>query len=100
MFAMSLMLQQGRGFTAFASSLSFLPLTGAVVVSNLSIAKLSERFGVIRVLAIAQVLSVVAVFGLLLGNNLISGFGKCLVAAAVAGILALALTPGVRAKRG
>lgn len=163
MFAMGLMLQQGRGLTAFASSLLFLPLTAAVLASNLSIARLATRFGVICVLAIAQVVFIaallalgwagvagslpgmvsslipaglaagilvptmtgqslttmppelhgvasggfntarqlgsaigVAVFGFLLGTDLITGFGKCLIAAAIAAAFALALTPAVR----
>lgn len=166
MFAMGLMLQQGRGMTAFQSSLLFLPLTAAVLVSNLLTAWLSDRFGTIRILAIAQVVFImallalgwtgvagslpgmvislipsglaagilvpimtgqslttmpyelqgaasggfntarqlgsaigVAVFGLLLGTDLITGFGKCLAAAAVAGVISLAMTPILRKSR-
>jgi MFS transporter, DHA2 family, methylenomycin A resistance protein len=166
MFAMGLMLQQGRGMTAFTSSLLFLPLTAAVMVSNLSVAWLSSRFGTIRVLAVAQAVFTVsllalgwfgvagilpgmiaslipaglaagilvptmtgqslstmppelhgvassgfntarqlgsaigvAVFGLLLSTDLITGFGRCLIAAATAAALTLALTPALRRTR-
>jgi DHA2 family methylenomycin A resistance protein-like MFS transporter len=45
LFAMGLMLQQGRHLDAFTSGLVFLPLTGAIPVANTCAAVLSHRLG-------------------------------------------------------
>lgn len=54
LFAMSLMLQQGRGLDALTSGLLFLPLTGLISVGTLSAAPLAQRVGRRAVLAIGQ----------------------------------------------
>lgn len=59
LFAMSLMLQQGRGLGALASGLLFLPLTGLIAVANLCAARLARRFGRPAVLGAAQAVLVV-----------------------------------------
>ncbi|MBW8483053.1 MFS transporter [Actinomadura parmotrematis] len=55
LFAMSLMLQQGRGLGALTGGLLFLPLTGLIPVGGLSGAALAQRFGRRAVIAVAQV---------------------------------------------
>ncbi|MFC4114531.1 MFS transporter [Nonomuraea zeae] len=54
LFALSLMLQQGRGLSALASGLLFLPLTGLISVGSLCAAPLAQRLGRRAVLAIGQ----------------------------------------------
>ncbi|GAA5175036.1 MFS transporter [Pseudonocardia eucalypti] len=54
LFAMSLMLQQGRGLDALTSGLLFLPLTGLISVGTLTAAPLAQRVGRRAVLAIGQ----------------------------------------------
>lgn len=54
MFAMSLMLQQGRGLSALASGLLFLPLTGLISVGTLCAAPFAQRVGRRAVLGIGQ----------------------------------------------
>jgi DHA2 family methylenomycin A resistance protein-like MFS transporter len=54
LFAMSLMLQQGRGLSAIASGLLFLPLTGLISVGTLCAAPLAQRWGRRRVLGVGQ----------------------------------------------
>ncbi|TCO44010.1 DHA2 family methylenomycin A resistance protein-like MFS transporter [Kribbella antiqua] len=64
LFAMSLMLQQGRGLRALTSGLLFLPLTGLISIGTLCSAPLAHRLGRPAVLAIGQTiltLSLVAV---------------------------------------
>ncbi|MEV4803460.1 MFS transporter [Nonomuraea sp. NPDC049421] len=56
LFAMSLMLQQGRGLGALSSGLLFLPLTGLIAVANLCAARLTRRFGRPAVVGAAQAL--------------------------------------------
>ncbi|ONI79659.1 hypothetical protein ALI144C_23105 [Actinosynnema sp. ALI-1.44] len=60
LFALSLMLQQGRGLGALASGLLFLPLTGLISLANVCAAPLAHRFGRPAVLGIGQVLLVVS----------------------------------------
>jgi DHA2 family methylenomycin A resistance protein-like MFS transporter len=54
LFALSLMLQQGRGLSAMESGLVFLPLTGLISVGNLCAAPFAQRVGRRAVLAIGQ----------------------------------------------
>jgi len=54
LFALSLMLQQGRGLSAIASGLMFLPLTGLISLGTLSAAPLAQRIGRPAVLGIGQ----------------------------------------------
>jgi MFS transporter, DHA2 family, methylenomycin A resistance protein len=54
LFAMSLMLQQGRGLSALVSGLLFLPLTGLISIGTLSAAPLAGRIGRPAVLAVGQ----------------------------------------------
>lgn len=54
LFAMGLMLQQGRGLGAMTSGLLFVPLTGLIAVGTLCSAPLAERVGRRAVLAIGQ----------------------------------------------
>jgi MFS transporter, DHA2 family, methylenomycin A resistance protein len=54
MFAMSLMLQQGRGLDALTSGLLFLPLTGLIAVGTLCAAPFAQRVGRRAVLGIGQ----------------------------------------------
>jgi MFS transporter, DHA2 family, methylenomycin A resistance protein len=56
LFAMSLMLQQGRGLSAIESGLLFLPLTGLISVGNLCAASLARRFGRRVVLGTAELI--------------------------------------------
>lgn len=60
LFALSLMLQQGRGLSALVSGLLFLPLTGLISVGNLCAAPLAQRLGRRAVLAVAQVVLVLS----------------------------------------
>jgi DHA2 family methylenomycin A resistance protein-like MFS transporter len=54
LFAMSLMLQQGRSLSALVSGLLFLPLTGLISVGTLRTARLTQRFGRPRIIGISQ----------------------------------------------
>ncbi len=54
LFAMSLMLQQGRGLSALASGLMFLPLTGLISIGSICAAPLAQRAGRRAVLGIGQ----------------------------------------------
>jgi MFS transporter, DHA2 family, methylenomycin A resistance protein len=54
LFAMSLMLQQGRGLNAWTSGLLFLPLTALISVGTLCAAPFARRVGRRAVLAIGQ----------------------------------------------
>jgi MFS transporter, DHA2 family, methylenomycin A resistance protein len=54
LFAMSLMLQQGRGLSALVSGLLFLPLTGLISIGSISAAPLAQRIGRPAVLGIGQ----------------------------------------------
>jgi DHA2 family methylenomycin A resistance protein-like MFS transporter len=54
LFAMSLMLQQGRGLSPLASGLMFLPLTGLISVGAICAAPLAQRTGRLAVLGIGQ----------------------------------------------
>ena len=45
LFAMSLMLQQGRGLSALVSGLLFLPLTGLIALGSICSARLAQRVG-------------------------------------------------------
>lgn len=54
LFAMSLMLQDGRGLSALVAGLLFLPLTGLISVGTLRTARLTQRFGRPRVIGISQ----------------------------------------------
>jgi DHA2 family methylenomycin A resistance protein-like MFS transporter len=54
LFALSLMLQQGRGLGALTAGLLFLPLTGLISAGALCSARLAERLGRRAVLAIGQ----------------------------------------------
>jgi DHA2 family methylenomycin A resistance protein-like MFS transporter len=60
LFAMSLMLQQGRGLSALVSGLLFLPLTGLISIGGLSAAVLAQRASRRTVLAAGQVVLAVA----------------------------------------
>src|ERR1043165_654061 len=59
---MSLMLQQGRGLSALASGLLFLPLTGLISVGTLCSAPLAHRFGRPVVLAAGQTVLALSLF--------------------------------------
>ncbi len=54
LFAMSLMLQQGRGLSALVSGLLFLPLTGLISIGTLCAAPLAGRIGRPAVLGVGQ----------------------------------------------
>jgi len=54
LFAMSLMLQQGRGLSALVSGLLFLPLTGFISIGTLCAAPLAGRIGRPAVLTVGQ----------------------------------------------
>lgn len=54
LFAMSLMLQQGRGLSALVSGLLFLPLTGLISIGSICAAPLAQRIGRRAVLSIGQ----------------------------------------------
>jgi MFS transporter, DHA2 family, methylenomycin A resistance protein len=54
LFAMSLLLQQGRGLSALASGLLFLPLTGLISIGSICAAPLAQRIGRPAVLGIGQ----------------------------------------------
>ena len=54
LFAMSLMLQQGRGLSALTGGLLFLPLTGLIAVGNLCAAPFAQRVSRRAVLGIGQ----------------------------------------------
>ncbi|WCB96726.1 Multidrug resistance protein Stp [Baekduia alba] len=54
LFAMSLMLQQGRGLSAIASGLLFLPLTAPIAIGSVCAAPLAQRIGRPAVLGIGQ----------------------------------------------
>lgn len=54
LFAMSLMLQQGRGLSPLASGLLFLPLTGLISIGSICAAPLAQRIGRPAVLGIGQ----------------------------------------------
>jgi DHA2 family methylenomycin A resistance protein-like MFS transporter len=54
LFALSLMLQQGRGLGALASGLLFLPLTGLISIGTLRAAPIAGRIGRPAVLGLSQ----------------------------------------------
>jgi DHA2 family methylenomycin A resistance protein-like MFS transporter len=54
LFAMSLLLQQGRGLSILVTGLLFVPLTGLISVGNLCAAPLAQRIGRPAVLGIGQ----------------------------------------------
>jgi MFS transporter, DHA2 family, methylenomycin A resistance protein len=54
LFAMSLMLQQGRGLSALVSGLLFLPLTGLISIGSICAAPFAQRIGRPAVLGIGQ----------------------------------------------
>ncbi len=54
LFAMSLMLQQGRGLSALVAGLLFLPLTGLISVGNLRASPLTRRLGRPALIGISQ----------------------------------------------
>jgi DHA2 family methylenomycin A resistance protein-like MFS transporter len=54
LFAMGLMLQQGRGLSALVSGLLFLPLTGLISIGSICAAPLAQRTGRRAVLGIGQ----------------------------------------------
>ena len=64
LFAMSLMLQQGRGLSALVTGLLFLPLTGLISIANICSAPLTRRFGRPAVLSIGQAILAVALLAL------------------------------------
>lgn len=63
LFAMSLMLQQGRGLSAIMSGLLFLPLTGLISVGTICAAPLAQRIGRRAVLGAAQGALVLTLLG-------------------------------------
>ncbi|MBB2741289.1 UNVERIFIED_ORG: DHA2 family methylenomycin A resistance protein-like MFS transporter [Microbispora rosea subsp. rosea] len=54
LFAMSLMLQQGRGLSALVSGLLFLPLTGLISIGSIRAAPLAQRIGRAALLGTSQ----------------------------------------------
>lgn len=64
LFALSLLLQQGRGMSPLTSGLLFLPLTGLISVGSLCAAPLGQRFGRRAVLALGQSVIVLSLLGL------------------------------------
>jgi MFS transporter, DHA2 family, methylenomycin A resistance protein len=54
LFAMSLMLQQGRGLSALASGLLFLPLTGLISIGSVCAAPIAQRIGRTALLGTGQ----------------------------------------------
>jgi len=69
LFALSLMLQQGRGLSALTTGLLFLPLTGLITAGNVFSAPMSRRFGRGAVLVTGQVVLALALFGLVLAGR-------------------------------
>jgi DHA2 family methylenomycin A resistance protein-like MFS transporter len=63
LFAMSLMLQQGRGLSALNSGLLFLPLTGLISPGTICAAPLAQRLGRPAVLGIGQTILAVSLLG-------------------------------------
>jgi DHA2 family methylenomycin A resistance protein-like MFS transporter len=64
LFALSLMLQQGRGLSALATGLLFLPLTGLISIGSLCSAPLAQRFGRAAVLSVGQAVLAIALLAL------------------------------------
>lgn len=64
LFAFSLMLQQGRGLSALATGLLFLPLTGLISLGSLCSAPLAQRFGRATALSIGQALLAITLLAL------------------------------------
>jgi MFS transporter, DHA2 family, methylenomycin A resistance protein len=63
LFALSLMLQQGRGLSALVSGLLFLPLTGLISMGTLRAAPLAARIGRPAVLAVGQAVLAITLLG-------------------------------------
>lgn len=70
LFAMGLMLQQGRGISVLVSGLLFLPLTGLISLGGLGAARLTSRWGQRRVMGAAQVLLTVSLVAVALTSAL------------------------------
>jgi DHA2 family methylenomycin A resistance protein-like MFS transporter len=64
LFALSLMLQQGRGLSALATGLLFLPLTGLISLGSLCSAPLAQRFGRPAALSVGQALLAITLLAL------------------------------------
>ena len=64
LFALSLMLQQGRGLSALATGLLFLPLTGLISIGSLCSTPLAQRFGRATVLSVGQAVLAIALLAL------------------------------------
>jgi DHA2 family methylenomycin A resistance protein-like MFS transporter len=64
LFALSLMLQQGRGLSALATGLLFLPLTGLISIGSLCSAPLAQRFGRAAVLSVGQAVLAISLLAL------------------------------------
>jgi DHA2 family methylenomycin A resistance protein-like MFS transporter len=60
LFAMSLMLQQGRGLSALTSGFLFLPLTALISIGTICSAPLAQRLGRPAVLAVGQIILAVS----------------------------------------
>lgn len=63
LFAMSLMLQDGRGLSALVAGVLFLPLTGLISVGTLRAAPLSQRLGRPNLIGISQAILTVTLVG-------------------------------------
>jgi len=64
LFALSLMLQQGRGLSALATGLLFLPLTGLISLGSLCSAPLAQRFGRAAALSVGQAVLAITLLAL------------------------------------
>jgi DHA2 family methylenomycin A resistance protein-like MFS transporter len=64
LFAMSLMLQEGRGLSALASGLLFLPLTGLISIGNVSAAPLAHRIGRLALIGVGEAVLALALLAI------------------------------------
>jgi DHA2 family methylenomycin A resistance protein-like MFS transporter len=92
LFAMSLMLQQGRGLSALTSGLLFLPLTGLISVGSLSAAPFAQRVGRRAVLGIGQAVLAVTLLAVAWASTS-SALWPLVVALVPAGLSAGMLVP-------
>lgn len=63
LFALSLMLQDGRGLSALIAGLLFLPLTALISVGNLRASPLTQRLGRAKLIGISQAVLTVTLLG-------------------------------------
>lgn len=92
LFAMSLMLQQGRGLSAIESGLLFLPLTGLISLDSICAATFTRRAGRRAVLGIGQFVLAAALAAVALTSTL-SSLWPLVIALLPAGFSAGVLVP-------